>query len=162
MARRRIADALSEIDTRLEQQGMPMLTEDEKATIRAKAKDHVSKKKRDELESKYLAEMIRDEEREYVPEDQLESVEIILAPFVASSRFNSAFIALDGVRFYHSMVYSVSRKVGDTMRDIMARGWEHEREIHGERRKADINLRPQLTRITPNGVNSSASMRRGM
>lgn len=164
MPRRRIADALSEIDRRLEQQGMPLLSEEDREQIRAKAKEHVAKKRRDKAEAELLAQAIIEEEREYVPEDQLEDVYIELAPFVAVARFNAAFIALDGVRFFHGMSYRVSRKVGDTLRDIMARGWEHEREIHGERRAADVNRRPLLGQLSPHNanINSTAGLRRSI
>lgn len=169
--RRRVAEGLSpfdqkieEIDRRLEQQGMPLLSDADKAQILAKAKEHVAKKRKDKAEAELLAQAIKEEEREYTPEDQLEDVIIELAPFVAVARFNAAFIALDGVRYFHGMSYSVSRKVGDTLRDIMARGWEHEREIHGERRLADVTRRPVLGHLSPHNmnVNSTASLRRSV
>lgn len=161
MPRRRVADTLSEIDSRLEAQGMPLLTEEDKVQIREKAKKHVAEKRRDKAESEYLARAIKEEEREHTPADQLVDITVELAPFVASARFNAAFLSLDGVRFFHGVTYSVSRKVADTMQDIMARGWEHEREIHGERRAADVNRHPILGHLGRDGVlNTRASMRR--
>ena len=170
MPRRRVADQLSatetisEIDRRLAQQDMPLLSEQDKETIRAKAREHVDKKRRDDAEAKYLAEAIRDEERGYTPPDQLQDIIIDLAPFVASARFNAAFVALDGVRYFHGMTYNLPRKVCDTLMDIMARGWEHEREIHGERRLADMTRTPILGHLSQHNmnVNSTASLRRNV
>ena len=162
MRRRRLADTLSEIDTRLEREGFSLLSEEDRAQIRDKAKEHVTKQRRDKAEADYLAEAIREEERSYTPADQFESIVIELAPFVASARFNSAFIALDGTRYYHGLTYTLPRKVVDTIRDIMARGWEHEREIHGESRKADINRRPIHGYLGPQHANTTTSLRRSL
>jgi hypothetical protein len=162
MARRRVADTLSEIDQRLEQQGMSLLSAEDREQIKAKAKEHVAKKRRDKAEAEALAHAIKEEEREFNIDEQLEDVQINLAPFVASQRFNAAFIAIDGTRYFHGLTYVLPYSVARTIEDIMARGWEHEREIHGERRRADENRRPILGHLSPNNmnINSTASLRR--
>lgn len=165
MARRRhVSDILSEIDQRLEQQNMPLLTAEDRAQIEQKAKEHVRQKRKDKAEADYLAQAIKIEEREYEPADQLEDIVIDLAPFVASQRFNAAFISLDGTRYFHGLTYTVPFKVARTIEDVMARGWEHEREIHGERRKADEARRPILGKLSSANanVNSTAALRRSL
>jgi hypothetical protein len=160
--RRNVADALSEIDQRLEAQGMPLLSEEEKEQIRAKAREHVAKKRKEQAEADYLAAAIREEEREHVPEDKWEDITINLAPFVASQKFNSAFLAIDGTRYFHGITYTVTYNQARFMEDIMARGWEHEREIHGERRRADFQRRPIEGMISPGSmnINTTSALRR--
>ena len=141
--RRRIADALAEIDARLDQN--QLLSAEAREEIKKKAREHVAQKRRDKAEADYLAEAIRLEEVSYNPLEQLEDVTVNLAPYVASQRLQAACMLLDGTQYFHGLTYSVTYSVARTMEDIMARSWEHEREIHGERRKADINRQPVST-----------------
>jgi hypothetical protein len=136
MTRRTIADALSGPDKD------DLLNAEDHEQIRAKAREHVKKKRRDAAEAKQLAKYIRDEEVAHNPLEQSEDVRIDLAPFVASEKLKAACITIDGTIYIHGQTYTVPYSVARTLEDIMARGWEHENEIHGFRRKNDVNRRP--------------------
>ncbi len=136
MTRRTIASALSEIDRRLDAD--ELLTDDERAQIKAKARAHVAKKRKDAVEAKLFAQEIRDEEISYNPLEQFEDVTIELAPYVASAKLKASCITLDGRMFFHGVTYSVPYSVARVLEDIMARTWEHENEIRGRPRRADM------------------------
>jgi hypothetical protein len=139
---RTIASALSDIDERLDAD--PLLSAAEREQIREKARQHVKKKRKDKAESELLAKLIREEEVALNPFEQTEDVQINIAPYVANEKLKACCISLDGRLFFHGLVYQVPYSVARTLEDIMARTWEHEREIKGDRRKADVNRRPLL------------------
>jgi hypothetical protein len=157
MSRRSVASALTEIDKRVDADGL--LSDEDKEQIKAKAREHVAKKRKDKAEAELLAKEIRREEISYNPLEQFEDVIINLPPFVASQKFQASFISLDGKQYFHNQSYSVPYSVARVLEDIMARNWEHEREIHGERRKSDINRRPMNSRISPHNVDSVVNTR---
>lgn len=138
--RRSVASALSEIDKRLDADDL--LDAETRDQIKQKAREHVAKKRRDEAEAKLLAQEIRREEIAYNPLEQYEDVEIDLAPY-------APFISLDGVMYFHGMTYNVAYSVARTIDDISARTWEHDNEIHGRRRRADITRKPRMLTIQP-------------
>jgi hypothetical protein len=159
MRKRSVADQLSALDKRLAID--TSLTDADREQIRQKAREHVAKKRRDKAEAEFLAKSIAEEERENAVDvnETYEDIQIDLAPFVASEKFSASFISLDGVMFYHGLIYPVRYGVAQTLRDIMARGWEHEREIHGQRRKGDITRQQLQQHIGPSGtVNSRSSL----
>lgn len=161
MTKRGIAGALGEIDKRLD---AAVLDEETRAQIRQKARDHVDKKRRDEAEAKFLAKSIREVEIEDRPTEQDEDVLVDIPPFVAAEKLGGACITLDGKMFFHGLTYTVPYSVARTLDDVMARSWEHEREIHGQRRKADVSRRPVMQTIRPGNegaqsrVNTRASV----
>ena len=162
--RRKVADALSEIERRIDTD--PVLSDADKETIRAKAREEVAKRKRDAAEAKFLKEAIKDEERRGEPQLQYEDVYIDIAPFVAAEKLGGSCITLDGTMFFHGLTYSVSYAQARSLDDIMARGWEHEREIHGTRRRADFSRRQINQTIRPgneapmqHAVNSRQTLR---
>jgi hypothetical protein len=141
-----LAAALAEIDQRAED--AELLDEQALETIKEKARKHVQDKRRKIVEEKVLAAAIDEEERRYDIQEQYEDVQIDLAPFVASERLNAACIVLDGTIYTHGQTYSVRYSVARTLEDVMARGWEHENEIHGRRRRQDTYRRPVLPHIS--------------
>lgn len=147
MARRTVASALSEIEKRVNED--PLISPELREQIKAKAREHVDKKRRDAAEAKALAEAIREEERSYNPQEQFEDVLIDLAPYVATAKFSSSYISLDGRMYVHGLVYAVPYSVARTLYDTMARTWEHENEIHGRRRRGDLSRQPTNRRISP-------------
>lgn len=148
MAKRGVASALSELNKRIDAD--PLLSDEERAQIKAKAKEHVAKKRRDAAEAKLLAQEIRAEEIAQNPLEQYEDVVIDLAPYVASKKLSASCITLDGTMYFHGVTYSVPYSVARTLEDIMARTWEHENEIHGRRRRQDMDgiHRPKLEQIS--------------
>lgn len=155
MARRTVAASLSEIEKRIDDD--PLITPEVREQIKQKARDHVAKKRRDAAEAKLLAQAIRDEEIAHNPLEQYEDVQIDLAPYVATAKFSSSYISLDGRMYVHGLVYSVPYSVARTLEDIMARTWEHENEIHGRRRRGDLVRRPTQPRLSPDDASLPAS-----
>jgi hypothetical protein len=145
-----LSRALSEIEKRLDADDI--LTVEEKEQIRAKAREEVRKRRRDKAEQELLQAAIREEERAFSPVDQWTDITIDLAPY-------AAYIALDGVQYFHGLTYTVAHGVAVTMLDICARTWEHQREIKGERRRgADLaweGVRQGGVRITPSNQGQS-------
>lgn len=155
MARRAVASALAEINKRLDAD--PLLTDAEREQIKAKAREHVHKKRKDKAEADYLAKMIREEEIANNPLEQLERVTIELAPYVASAKLKASCITLDGRMYFHGVTYSVPYSVARTLEDIMARTWEHENEIRGRPRRVDMEgiHKPSLEKLHPGQENMS-------
>ena len=151
---RTVASALSEIDRRVD---AAHLSDEDRAAIKAKAREHVAKKRKDKAEAELLAKEIREEEIAYNPAEQIEDVQINIPPFVAAEKLHGACISLDGRLFFHGLVYPVPYGVARVLEDVMARSWEHEREIHGDRRKADVNRRPNLPTLRQGAENMPPS-----
>lgn len=139
---KRIADALSEIERRVD--ASDELTADDRATIKARAREEVKKRRRDAAERRALDDAIREEERAYDPSQQFEDVTIDLAQYAPC-------VTIDGVMFFHGLTYSVPYGVARSIADITARTWEHQNEIDGRRRRGDLNRRPMQTVIGPHG-----------
>jgi len=60
---------------------------------------------------------------------------------------------IDGKYYMNGATYTVGKRLYDTMRDMIARGWEHQREIEGKDRNA---YRKQANIIiSPNGVKAA-------
>jgi len=127
--KRTLASALAEIDTRLD--ANELLTEQDRETIRAKAREHVHNKRKKLVEEQALAAAIEEEERRFALVEDYEMIEINLAPY-------AAMITLDGTMYFHGMEYEVPYSVARTLDDVMARTWEHQNEIQGQRRKGDM------------------------
>jgi hypothetical protein len=56
-------------------------------------------------------------------------------------------LIIDSVRYLHGGTYTVGQRLYDTMREMIHRGWEHQREIDGKdgnmyREKSNIRLTP--------------------
>lgn len=139
---RRIADALSEIERRVD--ASDELTAEDRVQIKARAREEVKKRRKDAATKRALDEAIREEERSYDPLQQFEDVTIDLAPY-------APFVSLDGIMYFHGLSYSVPYNVARTIDDISARTWEHQNEIDGRRRRGDLNRRPMQTVIGPHG-----------
>lgn len=130
MAKKRtLASALAEIDTRVDAD--ELLDAAAREMIKKKAREHVQAKRRAEVEKLALDAAILDEERKYQIAEEYEFVTISLAPF-------AAMVTLDGTMYFHGFDYEVAYSVARTLEDVMARTWEHQNEIQGQRRKGDV------------------------
>lgn len=129
-----------------------MLSDELKAQLRVKAKERVEKARTEAAEDAYLKEVIRQEELADKPEEQIEYVFLDLAG-------HTEYIMLDGVRFFHGQTYEVTKSVADSMREVVARGWDHEDEVgmanRGTYRKP-MNT-PRDLNISPRHANQSAN-----
>lgn len=149
-----IADRLSEIERRIDADP-ELVTDDMREKIKARAREHVRKKAAEKLEDRIFAEEVRRAEVEYAePDEALMEITIDLPDF-------AYMIAIDGVGYYHGCTYDVPTRKYRSMIDQMARSWEHNREIHGDRRKGDVTMRPMNRRISglTGAVTTTDSMR---
>ncbi|MDE2097911.1 MAG: hypothetical protein KGL39_11730 [Patescibacteria group bacterium] len=72
--------------------------------------------------------------------EDLQTITIDLAP-------NSPWITIDGRLYYHGVSYKFTRAQAQTINEIMARTWTHEREIGGANMNAEAGRRPFNRRI---------------
>jgi hypothetical protein len=159
-------DPFAEIDRRIEA-NYPDLTDDEKALIKEKAREHVLKVKQDraddarqKLVEKATERAVRDAEKVAGLHGAFVDVTINLSPSAgggSAGHARPAYIMLDGEMFFHGITYEVPANVAATIVDISARTWEHENEIRGQPRRADMSRRQTLVNLSPHGsVNTSA------
>lgn len=104
-----------------------LLSDEQKQKLRERARKHVTAKRVETAEDEYFRAAVHEEELVDKPMEQLEYIQLDLAG-------HSNKIMLDGVQFFHGQIYEVTKSVADTMREIVARGWNHEREIGGANR----------------------------
>jgi len=127
-----------------------LISDDQKKLLREKARKMVSDKRLEAAEDDFLKEAMRQEELADKPDEQLEYIMLDLAG-------HSEYIMLDGVRYFHGTTYEVTRSVGATMREIIARGWQHEQEIGGAnrdlyRRPLELRLKGGMENMTANSI----------
>lgn len=142
--------ALAEVEKRLN--ASDHLSVEEIAAIRAKAREHVNKTKKESTEDALLHAYIKEEERQFKPEEELVDIVLDLPE-------HAPFIRLDNRVWFHGVTYEVEMSVYQTMRDIQARMWDHEKQTEG---KAKFN-RPRQMNISPSRpggeVTSTANIR---
>jgi hypothetical protein len=133
-------DPLAEVDRRIDA-NYAELTEDERALIKQKAREHVLKvqqeradAERQKLVARATERAVRDAEKFAGLQGAFQDITLDLAP-------HQPYIMLDGKSFYHGVTYEEPELVVQTLLDIMARGWEHENEIHGRPRRSDQGRR---------------------
>lgn len=125
-AARRLADIEARIDA---DEG---LTEAQRAEIKERARQHVQTKHIERLTDELFAKEVRVAEAEYADQgDEIVEINVDLPEFAYS-------MVIDGVAYFHGCSYDVPRKKYHSMIDQMARSWEHDREVHGARRKGDV------------------------
>lgn len=149
-------DPLAEVDRRIDA-NYSELTDEERALIKEKAREHVLKVKRERAEDarqKIVAQAteraVRDAEKFAGLQGAFQDITLDLAP-------HQPYIMLDGKVFEHGKIYEETEAVVQTMLDIMARGWEHENEIHGRPRRADQGRRRRDLVLGPQHARMSAS-----
>ena len=70
-------------------------------------------------------------------------------------------LRIDDKIYLHGGTYMVPQSLGDVMREMIARGWEHQREIDGKdrnayRKQANLQLSPQLQAMAPKMILESS------
>ena len=133
MAKRNLSKALAEIEERLDRD--ETLSVADREQIREKARKHVADQRRDKAEADYLKAAIREEERSYQPTEQFEDVLVNLAGYAAC-------VMLDGVQYFHGLIYSLPYSQARVLDEVCWRSWEHQNEIeYGRKRSADLSRR---------------------
>lgn len=127
---------------------LDLLTEAERAELKKIAGDEVVEERKKKARNAYIEAMKVEALREQDPEEELFPYQIDLAG-------HADRIMIDGRVFLHGQTYDFTKKELDTIRDIVARTWDHEEEIGGSNR--DFYRRPRQTRIGPNDAGRSNS-----
>lgn len=100
------------------------ITDEEELELQAKARAQVEAKYKKIAKEKRLAELVKLYEQEAIPEQQLH-------PLLINVAGHANKIALDGRTYYHGQIYNVTQSEYDTLEEIMANTWRHEREVGG-------------------------------
>jgi hypothetical protein len=133
---------LREIDTRLASD--ELLSAADREQILERARKHVEDERKEAVTDELLQKAIKAERRKHNPKEAFEDVILDLPPY-------QAYIALDGVMYFHGLRYTVTYSVARVMDDIAGRGWEHQNEIDGRTRHGDLGRKHRNTVIGPNG-----------
>lgn len=128
-----------------------MLTDDEKAQLRAKARERVEQERRDAAMDIFLQQEIELARRAYIPSQEMKLLFLNMAG-------HSDRIMIDGVVYFHGQTYEVPKSLYDVLNEVVARGWDHEDEIGGANR--DVYRRPRSTALLPGmeGLSTSQIM----
>jgi len=148
---RKKRQVLDEIERRIAQS--ELLSPEEKEAAREKARDQVAKSRKDKALEAYLAAAIREEEREYEPQEQMEDFTVDLAEY-------APYIAINNVMYFHGVTYEVPYSQARSMAELQQWTWRHEREWREG--KSHLGLKPRLMQISPsnpNGVTTTQNMR---
>jgi hypothetical protein len=130
---------LEEIERRIE--ASDLLSDEEKQAALERAREHVHKARKEKAIDAYFDAAVKEEERSFTREEQLEDFTVDLAEY-------APFMACDNVRYYHGCTYEVPYSQARSMAEIQAATWAHDREIHGRMRHGDMTRQPTLPQIS--------------
>lgn len=143
---------LDEIERRIA--GNDQLTDADKAEIRKRAREQVLETRKKAATEAYLKAAIREEEREFEPDEQFEDFTVNLAEY-------APYIMINGVMYFHGVTYEVPASLARSLGEIQQNTWRHEREFREG--KSHIGMHPKLIQISPNNPNgvvtTTANMR---
>lgn len=135
----------------------PVLSNEEVEAARAKARKEVEADRKAAATKAYIAEEKLRLQREegLVTGDGVKDEIVHITLDLAE---HSGKITLSGTEYHHGFGYDVPRHVADTLREIQARGHNHQNEIEGKM-IADRFRRPHNTSLSPiRGVASSPQL----
>lgn len=125
-----------------------LLSDEEKAQLRAQARKRVEQERKDATMDAFLQAEIEAARRASMPEEEMKYIQLDMAG-------HSDRIMLDGVIYFHGQTYEVPKHTYDVLAEVVGRGWEHEDQIGGANR--DQYRKPRETRLGPRMTNLSAS-----
>lgn len=120
-----------------------LLSAEDKANLRQRARDKVMKERKQRAEDAFLAAAVEEERHANDPEYEQKRITLNLAG-------HSDRIMLDGTVFFHGMTYNVPFPVYQSLKEVQARGWDHEDEVGGVNRdlyrkpRSPVTLRPGM------------------
>ena len=118
------------------------LDDETKAALRAKARAAVAKEVEEKSAEALYLQYLEEERRALDPQQETKYIQLDMAG-------HADRIMLDGVVYFHGITYAVPKGKYDTLRDIVARGWEHESEIGFANRGRNTAPRAKDIRLTP-------------
>ena len=150
---RKKKEVLDEIERRIDANSL--LTDEDKEQTRKRAKEHVLESRKKKATDEYFSAVVKEEEREYEPTEQIEDFYVELPEY-------TPFIKINNVAFFHGLVYEVPYSKARSMADIQWAAWQHQNEIDGKSRHGDLVRRPRnmsLSPTNPNGVTTTQNIR---
>jgi hypothetical protein len=135
------ADILDEIERRVD--GQELLTEAEKAEIKAQAKAQVEEQRKDRAVKSLLEAYKKAEENRFDPAEKLVDWTCELGDFAPCITVNGR------MQYYHGVTYRLPVSVVASLNDIAWQTQCHQREIDGKRRHGDILRQPLNQVISP-------------
>jgi hypothetical protein len=123
---------------------LELLSAEQRAALTTQAHASVLEEMSQAARDKFFQDEIERIRREQVPEDQIVSITIDVAPFVP-------FIMLDGTQYFHGYTYQVPHKVRLVILEQCQRSWLHQDEIDG-RSRTDAYRRPRDLKIGPSNA----------
>jgi hypothetical protein len=116
---RKKREILDELERRIV--ASDMLSEDDKAEIRERARKEVAETRKKDATEAYLKAAIREEQREFDPVEQLEDFTVDLADY-------APYIAINNTLYFHGVTYEVPNSLARCLAEIAQATWRHERE----------------------------------
>ena len=150
---RKKKEVLEEIERRIN--GNSLLTDEEKEQTRKRAAEHVLEARKKKATDEYFTAVVKEEEREYEPTEQIEDFYVELPDY-------APYIMINSVQYYHGLVYEVPYSKARSMADLQWSAWQHQNEIDGKSRHGDLVRRPRhmsLSPTNPNGVTTTQNIR---
>lgn len=99
----------------------------EKDKLRERARAAVAKEQQEKTADALYLQYLDEERRALDPKQEMKLISLDMAG-------HSDRIALDGIVFFHGITYEVPRTVYESLREVVANGWQHEDEIGGANR----------------------------
>lgn len=118
------------------------LDDETKAALRARARAAVAKEVEQKTADALYQQYLEEERRALDPQQEVKYITLDMAG-------HSDRIMLDGTVFFHGVTYAVPKGQYDALRDIVARGWEHESEIGFANRGRNVQARPKDITLSP-------------
>jgi hypothetical protein len=120
------------------------------AALRKMAEQDVHEELTKEHEELLLEQFKQEARQAKLPQEELQEIQIDLPG-------HAPHVMLDNVIYLHGHTYTLPRNQVDSIKDIMARAWDHENDIGGANR--DVYRKPRNQRISQNGPGSASLMR---
>lgn len=140
-----VGSQISEADRKL-------FTAEELAALEAEVINEVSQDLRDEAKERVREQMRAQKrlemQRAVDPDEQLFSLTIDLAPY-------ANYVSLDNVYYMHGTTYVLPKRTYDSIKEIMARTWQH--EVSRGNPNANFYQKPRESRIGPMDVGAATS-----
>ena len=150
MNKKGVSDRLAEIEQRIDASD-ELLSAEQREAIKERAREHVRTKQIERETDRLFKQQVRLFEIEMAEgDDELVEITIDLPRY-------AFMLTIDGTGYYHGCTYDVPLRKYRSLIDNAARAWEHDREVHGDRRQADVMRDPE-----GRGVNNSRTTQMSM
>lgn len=132
--------------------GSELLTDEDIAEIRAKAREQVDTDRKKQAKEELKSRIMKEERHRSDPDEELLSLTIDLPGFADR-------VTIDGTVYMQGVTYRFPKRQYDSIRDQLAQSWKHEAQTGGANR--DAYRQPRTTALRPGfeNINTSQLMR---